>query len=160
MASSPPPCLPGSRTRRPASRQPGRRIQEEGLHGSLKTEKDGRPPGPRTPPSAQFEGDLVSWEAVCLSSVERERAGSGGRPGRGLTPLNPSPRPSRGQHPAPSTKREVRARSRSVVLLDRSQRSVSLDPAHEGCLGEARKLLSCREIPGCARRPYGRKRDG
>ncbi len=46
-----------------------------GEKGSLKTEKDGRPPSPRTPPSAHFEGDLISREAVCPSPIEKERTG-------------------------------------------------------------------------------------
>ena len=54
--------------------------------GSLKTEKDGRPPSPRTPPSAHIEGDLVSREAVRPLPSRRGPVGSGGRPGRGRMP--------------------------------------------------------------------------
>ena len=60
--------------------------------GSLKTEQDGRSPSPRTPPSANFEGDLVSREAVVsLSGRGEGPAGSGGRPGRGRLALDTFP---------------------------------------------------------------------
>ncbi len=71
----------------PSSAEPGE-VQEKrsspSLRGSLKTEKDGRPPGPRTPPSANLK---ETWS----SGKPCSRSAPGGRPGRGHTPLHSSP---------------------------------------------------------------------
>ena len=69
--------------------------------GSLKTEKDGRPPCPRTPPSAKLKGTRSPGKPCVLLLSRRGPVGSGGRPGEGACPPFFPPLTSRHENDIP-----------------------------------------------------------
>ena len=138
--------------------------------GSLKTEQDGRPPGPRTPPSPK-EGDLVSREAVCPSpDGEGRSAPGGGRDEGARSPfffpshLAPHHIPFHGASAEPGAGRLCFSTWRSQDRLVSENHGVggSIPPLGTTQLTPAKKLRGDRWLavgtvprPGAAQGPHG-----